>query len=95
MLSTLMRLFRTRGERRRQEILTLLAGHPDHAYPLSEICIALQSWSGVIGPDLLILHRRGYISRISDRDGWVYYQIKPRPSSARRRTRRGKKAVSA
>lgn len=80
MLSFTMRLFRTRGERRRQNILTLLAEHPDREYTVSQICAALESWAGVVGPDLLVLHRRGYVSRrMTYAEGmtWYFYQHKP------------------
>lgn len=75
-LKFIMRLLRTRGERRRQQILTLLSGHPDYEYTLTEICIALKDWAGAVGSDLLVLHRRGYIHRRKDATDRILYQIK-------------------
>lgn len=76
MLKNIMRLFRTRGERRRQDIMTLLEGHPDHKYTAAEIFMALGSWAGVVGPELRELHRRGKILRHVDEHGQFVHQAR-------------------
>lgn len=75
-ITFITRLLRTRGERRRQQILTLLSGHPDREYTTTDVCIALKDWACVVGPDLLVLHRRGRIHRRMDAAARSYYQIK-------------------
>jgi hypothetical protein len=63
MLEQLMCLLRTRGRRRRQEILTLLSEHPDHEYSVTDVSEILNDWAGPVHADLVLLRRRGRVCR--------------------------------
>lgn len=63
MFSTLYRALTQRGVRRRQAIVDLLARNPAMSYTEREICMVLQSWSGVVHADLQLLVRRKKVMR--------------------------------
>lgn len=77
-LNYLMCLLR-RGERRRQEIVRILANHPGRQWTEKELCIALHSWVGLIHSDLITLKKRGHVQRHGDEMSGYTYSFRCEP----------------
>lgn len=69
--------FLRRGERRRRNIVRVLAQHPDREYLEREICLLLGVPAGALHHDLWILYQRGRIGRRTDSGVSFCFRIAP------------------